>query len=136
MVFRGLDSLEETIINGVASLLQSQWPDMLQLLDTFIMKTFKSETFWQRLDELYHQLIASSRTVYMERDQWLEENIRTRLFPLMLALLERLEMFKTRDQSLVNSLVTRIESVDIVPHLEQSLFIVYCPHKNYSLTDK
>jgi len=120
-VFQELDNLHRTIGEGWNSLVTGQWPEMLEFMSTFMRKTVKSEVFWQKLDDLYHDLVQASKDVYLDRERWLEENIRTGLLPFMRSLMEKLELSRTADQSQVNSLVRMIEAVDLIPYLEQPL---------------
>merc|ERR1712080_70538 len=98
-VFQNLDSLHRTIGEGWWSLTTGHWPEMVQFISTFVTKTIQSDKFWERLDELYHELVASYRTQYVERQQWLETSIKTQIIPFL----------------------KRVQSVDVVSYVEPTL---------------
>jgi len=117
-VFQNLDSLHRTIGEGWWSLTTGRWPEMVQFIETFLTKTINSEKFWQRLDELYHELVANYRTQYEERQQWLETSIKTELIPFFKRVLE---LASTKDKSQLTGLMTRLQSVDGVSYIEPAL---------------
>jgi len=114
-LFRDLDSLHRTIGEGWWSLTTGRWPEMVQFITTFLTKTINSEKFWQRLDELYHELVANYKTQYLERQQWLEMSIKTKMIPFFMRMLD---LARTKDKSQLTSLLTRLQSVDTMSYME------------------
>merc|ERR1712080_58252 len=117
-VFQNLDSLHRTIGEGWWSLTTGHWPEMVQFISTFVTKTIQSDKFWERLDELYHELVASYRTQYVERQQWLETSIKTQIIPFFKRVSE---LVSTKDKRQLTSLMKRLQSVDVVSYVEPTL---------------
>merc|ERR1712080_216773 len=115
-VFQNLDSLHRTIGEGWWSLTTGHWPEMVQFISTFVTKTIQSDKFWERLDELYHELVASYRTQYVERQQWLETSIKTQIIPFFKRVSEL-----AKDKRQLTSLMKRLQSVDVVSYVEPTL---------------
>merc|ERR1712200_81268 len=82
---------------------------MLQFLTNLFNKTIKSERFWQRLDEVYLEMVASYKVKYQERAEMLEEVVGGRLRPYMLELLSKMQRVQVKDEPMVKQLISWIE---------------------------
>merc|ERR1711890_205046 len=66
-------------------------------------KTIQSDKFWERLDELYHEL---------------ETSIKTQIIPFFKRVSE---LVSTKDKRQLTSLMKRLQSVDVVSYVEPTL---------------
>merc|ERR1711890_166912 len=89
-VFQNLDSLHRTIGEGWWSLTTGHWPEMVQFISTFVTKTIQSDKFRERLDELYHELVASIRTQIIPFFKRVSELVSTKDRRQLTSLMKRL----------------------------------------------
>ena len=108
-VFTRLDRLTFQLGQGWWKLSTGQWPEMIELITKLVTKTIKSEPFWQRLDEVYLEVVASFKLKYEERERMLEDVAKTQLKPFMLEMLSKMQRVQVKDEPMVKQLISWIE---------------------------
>jgi len=117
-VFTRLDRLSFQIGQGWWRVTHGQWPEMLQFMTNLFNKTIKSERFWQRLDEVYSEMVASYKVKYQERAEMLEEVVGGRLRPYMLELLDKMRRVQVKDEPMVKQLISWIEKYEWMNYVD------------------
>ena len=108
-VFTRMDRLTFQLGQGWWRLSHGKWPEMIQFITNLVTKTIKSERFWQRLDEVYLEVVASFKLKYQERERMLEDVARNQLKPFMRELLSKMQRVQVKDEPMVKQLVSWIE---------------------------
>jgi hypothetical protein len=116
-VFTRLDQVHHQLGEGWWRVTTGQWPEMVQFVSTFTLKTVKSERFWQNLDNVYHGMVADARKMFGDRQKMLEEVVSSRLVPTLRALLAGFRAARDKGRPEVTDLISRIEAVDLNPAL-------------------
>jgi len=120
-VFSRLDQVHHTLGEGWWKLSTGQWPEMQQFITKLVTKTVKSEKFWENLQNVYLEIVAKARQQYLEREQLLEEMIKTKMLPFFKEFLGYMQQARVKDSSLVKNLITRVEAVPLTSGLEAGL---------------
>ena len=105
-MFESLDNVHRHIGEGVWRLTTGQWPEMLQLIHNFVGKTVKSEIFWQKVDEVFQEIVADAKMKYIEK----EKTITHKLKPFLQDLLATMKQVQVKEGPLVAQLVSEITS--------------------------
>jgi len=108
-IFTRMDRLTFQLGQGWWRLSHGKWPEMIQFITNLVTKTIKSERFWQRLDEVYLEVVASFKLKYQERERMLEDVARNQLKPFMRELLSKMQRVQVKDEPMVKQLVSWIE---------------------------
>ena len=113
-----LDRIHQTLGETWWKVSTGQWPEMSQFISSSIERTVLSEQFWTQVDSEYEHLVDTARQKYREGRSWLEDYIRTNLLTFLRTVKDWLETASTEDPSLLDNLVSRIQSVNTTSSLE------------------
>ena len=120
-VFENLDQVHQQIGEGIWRLTTGKWPQLLQFIHNFVDKTIKSERFWQKVDEVFQEIVADAKIKYIERGKVLEDAITHKLKPFLRGVLDTMKKMQVKDGPLVTQLVDNINFIDIMMTVDRAL---------------
>jgi len=120
-IFYDLDKVHQAIGEGWYAVREGQWPEMVEFISTFLKNTLKSQKFWLRIDDVYHEQVEAARQQYLDRENSLNNWINNKLTIFLSSILDYLALFRTIDSTLIGDIMQQIKATDLRGFLEPRL---------------